>query len=78
MLHLFDCIGPLAHSVEDAARVLDVIAGFDEKDNTSSQSEKQDYVAATQSPNKNIKIGVPEEFLGKDWIRRSKKASKVF
>lgn len=60
----FDCIGPLAHSVEDAARVLDVIAGFDEKDNTSSQSEKQDYVAATQSPNKNIKIGVPEEFFG--------------
>jgi len=60
----FDCIGPLANSVEDAARVLDVIAGFDENDNTSSQTEKQDYVAAAQSPNKNIKIGVPEEFFG--------------
>lgn len=60
----FDCIGPFSHSVEDAARVLDVIAGFDERDNTSSQVEKEDYVGAVQSPNKNIKIGVPEEFFG--------------
>ncbi|SMO89549.1 amidase family protein [Gracilimonas mengyeensis] len=59
----FDCIGPLAHSVEDTARVLDVIAGFDEKDNTSSHIEKDDYVAAVQNPDKNIKIGVPEEFF---------------
>lgn len=60
----FDCIGPLAHTVEDAARVLDVIAGFDERDNTSSQNEKEDYIAAAQNPRKNIKIGVPEEFFG--------------
>lgn len=60
----FDCIGPLAHSVEDAARVLDVIAGFDERDNTSSQNEKEDYISAAQNPRKNIKIGVPEEFFG--------------
>lgn len=60
----FDCIGPLAHSVEDAARVLEVIAGFDEMDNTSSQIEKEDYVSAAQNPRKNIKIGVPEEFFG--------------
>lgn len=60
----FDCIGPFSHSVEDAARVLDVIAGFDERDNTSSQVEKADYVGAVQNPKKNIKIGVPEEFFG--------------
>jgi|AntRauTorcE11897_2_1112592.scaffolds.fasta_scaffold01304_6 aspartyl-tRNA(Asn)/glutamyl-tRNA(Gln) amidotransferase subunit A len=60
----FDCIGPLAHSVEDTARVLDVIAGFDERDNTSSQKEKDDYVGAVQNPEKKIKIGVPEEFFG--------------
>lgn len=60
----FDCIGPLTHSVEDAARVLDVIAGFDEMDNTSAQKEKEDYVSAAQNPNKNIRIGVPEEFFG--------------
>lgn len=60
----FDCIGPLANSVEDSARVLDVIAGFDERDNTSSQIEKADYISAVENPTKNIKIGVPEEFFG--------------
>lgn len=60
----FDCIGPLAHSVEDTARILDVIAGFDERDNTSSQTETGKYVEAAMTPDKNIKIGVPEEFFG--------------
>lgn len=60
----FDCIGPFSHNVEDAARILDVIAGFDDKDNTSAQIEKDDYVEATLHPKKNIKIGVPEEFFG--------------
>ncbi len=60
----FDSIGPLTHSVEDAARILEVISGFDERDNTSSTQEKDDFVKAVQQPNKNIKIGVPEEFFG--------------
>lgn len=60
----FDCIGPLAHSVEDTARILDVIAGFDERDNTSSQKATGNYVDAALKPDKNIKIGVPEEFFG--------------
>jgi len=60
----FDCIGPLAHSVEDTARILDVIAGFDEQDNTSSQTETGNYLEAALTPDKNIKIGVPEEFFG--------------
>ncbi len=60
----FDSIGPLAHSVEDAAAVLQAIAGFDERDNTSAQLEVPDFVAATQNPKKDIKIGVPEEFFG--------------
>lgn len=60
----FDCIGPFAHNVEDAARVLDVIAGFDERDNTSSHRAKDDYVEAVQNLDTKIKIGVPEEFFG--------------
>lgn len=59
----FDSIGPLAHSVEDAAAVLKVIAGFDENDNTSSNEPVDDYVEVVQSPSKNIKIGVPAEFF---------------
>ncbi len=60
----FDSIGPLAHTVHDAASVLEVIAGFDERDNTSAQVEVSGYINAAENPTKNIKIGVPEEFFG--------------
>lgn len=60
----FDSIGPFAYSVEDAATVLQAIAGFDERDNTSSQVEVDDYVDSVKNPSKNIRIGVPEEFFG--------------
>ncbi|MEX0722194.1 MAG: amidase family protein [Balneolaceae bacterium] len=60
----FDCIGPLANSVEDTARLLEVIAGFDERDNTSSKEKVDDYTGAVKNPDKKIKIGVPAEFFG--------------
>jgi len=60
----FDSIGPLANSVHDAASVLKVIAGFDERDNTTAQIEVPDYVSVAENPHGNIKIGVPEEFFG--------------
>lgn len=60
----FDSIGPFGNTVEDVATVLQTIAGFDEKDNTSSSVELDDYVSAAQNPIKNIKIGVPEALFG--------------
>lgn len=60
----FDCIGPFARNTEDTARVLQAIAGFDEKDNTSANIEVDDYVKVVQSPEKKIKIGVPKEYFG--------------
>ena len=60
----FDCIGPFAANVEDAASVLKVISGFDEKDNTSANIEVDDYLETVSNPNKKIKIGVPEEYFG--------------
>lgn len=60
----FDSIGPMAQTVEDVARVLQTIAGFDEKDNTSANIAVDDYVAVVKNPTKTIKIGVPEEFFG--------------
>jgi aspartyl-tRNA(Asn)/glutamyl-tRNA(Gln) amidotransferase subunit A len=60
----FDCIGPFARTVEDTARVLKAIAGFDEKDNTSANIEVEDYIAVAQNPEKKIKIGIPEEYFG--------------
>ncbi|MDZ7693894.1 MAG: amidase [Balneolaceae bacterium] len=60
----FDCIGPLANSVEDAASILEVISGFDEHDNTSSSRAVPDYSSFVGKPQSNIKIGVPEEYFG--------------
>ncbi|XWN38402.1 MAG: amidase family protein [Balneola sp.] len=60
----FDCIGPFANSVEDAANVLQVISGFDEKDNTSANIPVQNFTEELKKPIKNIRIGVPEEFFG--------------
>ncbi|NGP76503.1 Asp-tRNA(Asn)/Glu-tRNA(Gln) amidotransferase subunit GatA [Balneolaceae bacterium YR4-1] len=61
----FDCIGPLANSVADAATILEVLAGYDDHDNTSSSRAVPDYREAVSDPTSNIKIGVPEEYFGK-------------
>ncbi len=60
----FDCIGPFAANVEDTAKVLEVISGFDERDNTSANISVDDFSAVVQNPEKKIKIGVPEEYFG--------------
>jgi len=60
----FDCIGPLTHSVEDAAAVLETIAGYDPNDNTSSSRAVPNYREFVENPDPNIRIGVPEEYFG--------------
>lgn len=60
----FDCIGPLTNSVEDAARVLEVIAGSDPNDNTSSSRTVPNYQQFIENPDSNIRIGIPEEYFG--------------
>ncbi len=58
-----DHIGPLTRSVEDAARVLSVIAGRDPMDATSAHVPVPDYVADLQKPVRGIKLGVPKEYF---------------
>jgi aspartyl-tRNA(Asn)/glutamyl-tRNA(Gln) amidotransferase subunit A len=58
-----DQIGPFAHSVSDAARLLHVIAGHDERDSTSATSPVPDYSAALTGEVQGMNIGVPEEAL---------------
>ncbi|WIA11840.1 hypothetical protein OEZ85_011927 [Tetradesmus obliquus] len=43
-----DCIGPLTHSVEDAARLLNVMAGPDSSDATCSKEAVPDFTAQLQ------------------------------
>jgi aspartyl-tRNA(Asn)/glutamyl-tRNA(Gln) amidotransferase subunit A len=59
-----DRVGPLARSVEDAATMLEVLAGPDEMDSTSSQAAVGSYVAESRKDVAGLRIGVPEEYFG--------------
>lgn len=63
-------VGPLARSVEDVAQMLQVIAGHDPRDSTSSTQAVPDYCAALHRPSakpdlplKGLRLGVPREFM---------------
>ncbi len=60
-----DTMGPMAKSVGDAAHLLNVIAGKDEKDATSSPKEVPNYALNLGKNIKGIHIGLPKEFFGK-------------
>lgn len=59
-----DQIGPMTKSVDDAARMLGVIAGLDRYDSTSSDCPVPDYHAALTGEVKGIRLGVPREYFG--------------
>lgn len=59
-----DQIGPLTKNVEDAAYVLQAIAGHDEFDSTSADVEVPDYLSALTGNVSGLRIGVPREMLG--------------
>ena len=59
-----DQIGPITKDVEDAAMLLNVIAGHDERDTTSENREKIDYTKCLKNDVKGLKIGIPKEFFG--------------
>ena len=58
-----DQIGPITKDVYDSAMLLNIIAGHDEKDTTSSDREKIDYTKCLKNDVKGLKIGVPKEFF---------------
>ena len=59
-----DQIGPITKDVYDSAMLLNLIAGHDEKDTTSSNRKKIDYTKCLKNDVKGLKIGVPKEFFG--------------
>ena len=58
-----DQAGPLAHSAEDLALILQAMAGFDEQDSTSINKPIPDYSAALNQPLTSIRIGLPSCFF---------------
>ncbi len=58
-----DGAGPLARSVEDTARLLQVIAGHDPLDATTMPLAVPDYSAHLTGDVKGLKVGIPKEYF---------------
>jgi aspartyl-tRNA(Asn)/glutamyl-tRNA(Gln) amidotransferase subunit A len=58
-----DQAGPMAKSAEDCALMMNVMAGFDERDSTSLNREKEDYTRDLNKPLQGLKIGLPKEYF---------------
>lgn len=56
-------IGPFANDVRSAAQLLQVIAGADPLDSTSSSSQVPDFVAACNRSVAGLRLGIPEEYF---------------
>jgi len=56
--------GPMARSAEDCALLLNVMAGFDARDSTSSEQASEDYSAQLNIDLTGLKIGLPREYFG--------------
>ena len=54
-----DHVGPLCRTVEDAALMLGVIAGYDEQDPTTTDAEVPDYSRALRMNASRLRVGVP-------------------
>ena len=64
-----DQAGPMARSAEDCALMLNVMTGFDARDSTSLQRDKEDYArelnkqTSGDQPLAGLRIGLPREFF---------------
>ncbi len=59
-----DQAGPMTQTAEDAAMLLQEMAGFDAKDSTSIDEPVPDYRAGLNASIKGLKIGLPKEYFG--------------
>ena len=78
-----DQAGPMTKTVQDAAIMLQSMAGFDEKDSTSAPKDLPNFEAALTGDIKGLRIGIPKEYRmdgmpeeitklwkqGEDWLK---------
>lgn len=55
--------GPMAQTAEDCALLLNAMAGFDKRDSTSLQRDKEDYTRDLNQPLHGLRIGLPKEYF---------------
>ena len=58
-----DQIGPITRDVEDAAIMLQAIAGYDPGESTSVELPVPDYRAALKEPIRGLRLGIPREYF---------------
>lgn len=77
-----DQIGPITRDVKDAALLLQVIAGRDLRDSTSSDVPVPDYLKELEKPVKGLRLGLPREYfmegLNEEVRRAVEEAVKVY
>ena len=71
-----DQAGVITRSVEDAARMLSVIAGFDKRDSTSIDRPVPDYLSEINKSIKDLRIGVVRQHFEKDLDEKTLTAVK--
>ncbi len=69
-----DQIGPVTRDVTDAANILNVIAGADDMDSTSSKKAVPDYTKSLVKDAKGLKIGLPKEYFADGMDKEVEKA----
>src|SRR3989304_5544655 len=62
----FDQIGPFALTVKDAAKVLNVITGYDDRDSTSASVPVPDFTSSLTKDVTGLRIGMPKEYFGNE------------
>lgn len=59
-----DQAGPIAHTAEDCALLLEAMSGFDEKDSTSIDRPVEHYSASLNDSIAGLRVGVPSDYFG--------------
>src|SRR5215470_12329641 len=59
-----DRIGPFANNVKDISTVLQIIAGRDPHDSTSTTAPVPEYTAELAKPVSGLRVGIPKEYFG--------------
>jgi aspartyl-tRNA(Asn)/glutamyl-tRNA(Gln) amidotransferase subunit A len=60
----FDTVGTFSRRLEDAARALEIMSGFDEMDSTSARVPVGNYSEALQKDVSGLRVGIPSEYFG--------------
>jgi aspartyl-tRNA(Asn)/glutamyl-tRNA(Gln) amidotransferase subunit A len=60
--HSLDCVGPLARSARDCARLMEIIAGADSADPTAADRIVPRYEAVLDGSARGLRVGVPRAY----------------